>query len=63
MLFFGLHLTDFRLELIDQNLLLVQLLLELLHSFELIDGNVCGLPFFGDLRFMRHLRFLLLFLL
>ena len=63
MLLFSFHLLDFCLELIDQDLLLVEFLLELLHPFEFIHRNICRLSFLSNLCLMSQLRFLLLFLL
>ena len=63
MLFIALHFEDLCPQLVDDYLLLVQFLLELLHTLHLFNGIVRSFSFFLNLRFVSLLHLLLLFFL
>ena len=63
MLLIALQLLNLCLQLVNQNLLLVQFLLHLLHSFQFVHSYVSRLPLFSDLSLEVLLRFLFLLLL
>ena len=63
MLLLTLHLLNPSLQLINQNLLLVKLLLQLFHSFQLLNRRVSCLSFSDYLSFERLVRLFLFFLL